>query len=313
MRQENAALKYGRILDIYNLLMKGEIICKENLAVRYSVDPRSIQRDIDDLRNYLADKAIDNEETDQIIYDHKKKGYRLESVNERVLTNGEMFAVCKILLESRSMVSEEMFPVLDKLVNACVPEREKRRMRELLGNERFHYIEPHHQKKVIDKTWEIAGAVWEHRYLRIRYKTQGEKKTVERLVKPVGIMFSEYYFYMTAFIEDEKHKTYTSPAIYRIDRIEKYVIQEEHFSVPYRNRFEEGELRKRIQFMYGGELRTIRFKYCGPSVESVLDRLPTAEIVEEKEGEYTIAAEVFGDGVDMWLRGQGEYIERMQN
>ena len=33
-----------------------------------------------------------------------------------------------------------------------------------------------------------------------------------------------------------------------------------------------------------------------------------AEIVEEKDGVYTVSAEVFGKGVDMWLRSQGEKI-----
>ena len=48
---------------------------------------------------------------------------------------------------------------------------------------------------------------------------------------------------------------------------------EETFEIPYRDRFKEGEFRKRIQFMYGGRLRSIRFIYKGSSVEAVLDRL----------------------------------------
>lgn len=82
--------------------------------------------------------------------------------------------------------------------------------------------------------------------------------------------------------------------------------------MPYRDRFEEGEFRKRVQFMYGGRLERIRFRYTGPSVEAVLDRLPTAEIVStDKEG-WTIQAEVFGKGVEMWLRSQGDYVQIMR-
>ncbi len=83
-----------------------------------------------------------------------------------------------------------------------------------------------------------------------------------------------------------------------------------HFSVPYAQRFSEGEFRKRVQFMYGGKLQTVRFTYRGPSVEAVLDWLPTAEIVGERDGAYEIKAEVFGKGIDMWLRSQGDYIKR---
>ena len=45
------------------------------------------------------------------------------------------------------------------------------------------------------------------------------------------------------------------------------------------------------------------------SIESVLDRFPTAEVIEHDETGWTITAEVYGDGVDIWLRGQGDNIE----
>ena len=61
--------------------------------------------------------------------------------------------------------------------------------------------------------------------------------------------------------------------------------------------------------MYTGELRRVRFEYSGPSIESVLDRLPTAEVLAEKDGIYTISAEVYGNGIDIWLRSQGENVK----
>ena len=64
--------------------------------------------------------------------------------------------------------------------------------------------------------------------------------------------------------------------------------------------------------MYGGKLKKIKFKYSGSSVEAVLDRLPTSQILDEQEGVYTISAEVFGDGIDMWLKSQGENVEMVE-
>lgn len=128
-------------------------------------------------------------------------------------------------------------------------------------------------------------------------------------------MFSEYYFYLTAFIDDkEVRKDFevlddAFPTIYRIDRIRKLRVLEERFHIPYRDRFQEGEFRKRVQFMYGGKLQKVKFKFFGENIEAVLDRLPTARILDEEDGVYTIAAEVFGKGIDMWLRSQGELVE----
>jgi len=60
--------------------------------------------------------------------------------------------------------------------------------------------------------------------------------------------------------------------------------------------------------MYGGKLQTVRFKYTGLDIEAILDRLPTAQILDHSEEGYIIRAEVFGKGIDMWLRSQGDYI-----
>ena len=136
-----------------------------------------------------------------------------------------------------------------------------------------------------------------------------DKSVVHRKVKPLAIIFSEFYFYLCAFIKD-KPKDF--PALYRIDRIQSYDVKNKHFSRPYKDRFEEGEFRKRIQFMYGGELHRIEFDFKGDSIEAVLDRLPTAKIVREANGVYTIRAEVYGKGVDMWLRSQGEWVRKVR-
>lgn len=57
--------------------------------------------------------------------------------------------------------------------------------------------------------------------------------------------------------------------------------------------------------MYGGRLRKVRLKCKSSSLEAVLDRLPTAEVAEQGAEECVVQAEVFGDGIDMWVRGQG--------
>jgi hypothetical protein len=49
--------------------------------------------------------------------------------------------------------------------------------------------------------------------------------------------------------------------------------------------------------MWPGKLRTIRFEFNGPSVQAVLDKLPTAKIIERMgNNKYLIEAEVYGDG-----------------
>lgn len=301
--------KVERVISMYNRLLAGEVLIKAEEAKRFRVNEKSIQRDIEDMRAHFAG---DTDSSKSLIYDRAKKGYVLIQRNPDTLTNSEILTVCKILLESRSLMKEEMMPVIDKLVRSCVPMEQLQKVSTLIANEKFHYLEPHHGKKYIATMWEIGSAVYEHRLMRIKYKKLKETEPVSRLIQPVGIMFSEYYFYLCAYIcrseENPDFPKHSFPTTYRIDRIAEYEVLKETFRVPYGERFEEGEFRKRVQFMFGGELRTIRFKYTGLSIEAVLDRLPTAEIIDHDENGWTVEAEVYGDGVDMWLRSQVERI-----
>lgn len=310
--------KINRVLGIYTKLINGGLVNKSEEALNYGVTERSIQRDIDDIRCFFEQGGDNYGVLNEVIYDRAAKGYRLEQIYRMKFSNSEILAICKILLDSRAFTKEEMDDILKKLIDCGVPSENRQLVSDLIRNEAFHYIEPHHKTVFIDKMWDIGQAIRSGHYIEMRYLRNKDKKIVKRKVKPVAIMFSEYYFYLTAFIDDkdEARKDFdvindAYPTIYRIDRIQSLKVLDEHFHIPYSNRFEEGEFRKRIQFMYGGKLRKVKFKYSGENVESVLDRLPTAKILNEEDGVYTISAEVFGKGIDMWLRSQGEMVEEL--
>ena len=263
MEQASEA-KSARMLDNYARLMAGQVLNKTALAEEYGVTLRSIQRDMESLRFFLMEKGLPQE----VIYDRSMKGYRMVNSVPSGLSNSETLAVCKILLESRSMRRDEMLPILDKLVECAVPQEQRRAVKELIANEKLHYIEPHHGQSILNGLWDIGQAVKEHRVMEIEYERMKEPRLVRRRVQPVGIMFSEYYFYLTAFLENKEsfeNPDDLFPTIYRIDRIKSFKVLDEHFHVPYSERFEEGEFRKRVQFMYGGKLQRIKFRYTGPS------------------------------------------------
>lgn len=309
--------KNDRVLTIYTKLMNGQVVKKADMAQQFGVNVKSIQRDLDNIKNFLGNQTAGEGIPNQLIYDYKLKGYRLEQSNKVKLTNDEILAVSKILLDSRAFTKPEMMNILDKLLESCVPKKNQKLVNDLISNERFHYIEPNHHKVYMDKMMVLGQAIRECKVITIKYQRLKDKALVERRIQPLAIMFSEYYFYLVGFIEGiDKSKEFDNandpfPTIYRIDRIESLKVLDEHFKIPYSDRFEEGEFRKRIQFMYGGRLKKVKFKYTGLSVEAILDRLPTAKILSEENGEYIISAEVFGDGIDMWLRSQGDAVKMM--
>lgn len=312
---ESSSDKSRRVLDIYTKLLEGKIVNKREMAQKYDVNERTIQRDFDDVRDFLDIKGAETGSINEVIYDRVKNGYRLEHSDYMNLQNNEILAISKILLDSRAFTKKEMSSILHRMIACCVPEENRKLVTDLIRNEEHHYIELQHKTIFIDKMWEIGQAIQQCHYIEIEYQPMKEHSTVKRKIKPVAIMFSEFYFYMTGFIDDKDEVTKhfdvindSFPTIYRIDRIKSLKVLNEHFSIPYKDRFEEGEFRKRVQFMYGGKIQRLKFQYKGVSIESVLDRLPTAKILDEIDGVYTVSAEVFGKGIEMWLRSQGDMV-----
>lgn len=303
-------MKNQRMLGIYLRLLNNREVNRKKLAQEYKVSERSIHRDISDLRTFL----LSTNNLSEIIYDDKTNGYILQNEDNQKLTNSEILAVCKILLDSRAFLKTEMTGIIDKLIKQCVPKESYLKVSKLIENEKFHYMELQHKKEFLESIWEIGEAVQKHLKMEIEYE-RTDKAVVKRTILPVGIMFSEYYFYVLAHIDViDKEKYFENkddvfPTIYRVDRIQNFKVLEEHFPIPYKDRFEEGEFRKRVQFMTGGKLRKLKFKYFGNSLEAVLDKIPTSQVIDEVENGYLISAEVFGNGIDKWILSQGKDVE----
>ncbi|MCI7402609.1 helix-turn-helix transcriptional regulator [Pyramidobacter sp.] len=314
MEQSGSRNKIQRVLSLYQRLMGGSTVNKNDEAKRFCVNARSIQRDIDDLRAYLSNAAAEGEILNDVVYDRRSKGYRLRRSENIKLSNSEILAVCKILLDSRAFARREMLAVLQKLIDSSVPKEERKRIEDLIRNEALHYVELRHRRAFIDKLWAIGEAIRDRHYIEIEYRLPKDKTFVTRKLRPVAVMFSEYYFYVAVFIDDEEIRRDLGgprenfPVIYRVDRIINLKVLGETFGVPYRDRFEENKLRKRIQFMSGGRLQRVIFTCRTSGAEAALDRLPTAKVLKQKDGVYTIAAEAFGSGIDFWLRSQGDAV-----
>ena len=147
--------KNNRILYIFQELINGKGVSKIELVNRFKVNERTIQRDLEDLREYFEEQIPRGD----IIYDRQKREYYLFKQESVYLTISETFAVCKILLESRCLREDQMMPILDRLVACCVPENNRKSLEKLLANEKYHYIEPQHKQHILDKMWDIGQVI----------------------------------------------------------------------------------------------------------------------------------------------------------
>lgn len=298
---EKKETKNNRLLSIFEQLSRGEQPSKQELAEKYGVSERAIQRDISQLKDYFKYCTLEGSKA-KLKNDPKTNRYYLKRDENIFLNQKEIFALSKILLESRAFNKKELEQLLDKLLKLTIAEKPIRRS---IENERHHYVEPQHGAYLLDSIWQLFEYIKEQRLIEMDYKRQ-DGSLNRRKVKPVAIMFSEYYFYLVCYMAE---MTLDSPTIFRIDRMSNIKPLEERFRVNYAERFQEGEFRKRVQFMYGGELKKVKFRYKGPSAEAVLDRLPTAVSKKESEGVWLFEAEAYGEGINMWLKSQGDRVE----
>ncbi|MEK4716729.1 WYL domain-containing protein [Priestia sp. FSL W8-0524] len=293
-----------RVLSMYERLSKGGVLTKVNEANRFGVGEKTIQRDLESIRTFL-----ETEKVNQFLeYDRTEKVYKLNVDNQSVLRKEEILGVVKILVESRAFPKNDMKQIINKLTDQALPQ-DRVFIEKLMLNEEHLYVDLKHKKSLFDLLWTLAEAVYTKRVIHVKYRREHDKEEKQHILKPLGIIFSEYYFYLIA---DQTKRKMDFPTIYRVDRIASCEVQPTRFRFPYQDRFQEGEFRQRIQFMYTGDLLTIKFKFTGASPQAVLDRLPTARIIDEKADYTMFKAEVFGNGIKMWLLSQGEYIEVLE-
>lgn len=287
-----------RQLTIFQRLISQQTIIKADLAQEFNVDPRAIQRDISQIKQFMTDQKHSN----QLSFSRKLGGYRL-TTNQDVLSNQIILVLIKVLLASRSLNKDELNRSINGLLNLVKP-NDRHAIKPLIKNEIFHYIPLQHQKNILDLLWQFSQFITKKQTLTIHYQRQ-HGEIVQRTILPEAIIFSEYYFYVISY-----NARYQNNLFYRLDRIQNWQLTDKQIQRPYAQRFEEGKLRKTIQYMQPGKRITLQFEFTG-IVEAALDRFPTAKIKTRspEKGSVLIEAETFDKGAMMWLLSQGAMVK----
>ena len=296
--------KRNRMLEIFFRAMKGENISVKKLAFEYGVSNKSISRDISEIKNFLCDNR-DLVGNTELKYASNSKTYYLEFDN--FLLSKELVAIIKMMIGCRAFSKMEMLDIIGKL-KKFTSFNDRSMLEKLINNEMYHYNEVSRDcQSVIDNLWQLTRCIHERIEITVSYyKTS--RNLVERRLMPVAVVFSDFYFYLIAYRCDYDD---WKPLYYRIDRIVDVVEHRKHFNIPKEHDFDEGELRSKIQFMFPGEYRKIKFEYSGPSVQAILDKIPTARIVNKTDAGTIIEAETFGVGVNMYLLSQGSKVKAL--
>ena len=177
-------LKTTRVLELYQDFLSGKLINKQQAAEQYHVNVRSIQRDIDSIRDFLSEQCAKEGIVRKIEYDKKENGYRLVTQEIEQLSKGEVLALCKILLESRAFTKEQVEKQLQIILNLCVSQKEKSDIEWFISNELFHYHDPAHAAIDPDNLWMVAQAIRNQSVLEILRFPHGAARRCDTTRRP---------------------------------------------------------------------------------------------------------------------------------
>lgn len=316
-------IKTDRMLDLFYRAMKGEALSVQDLAYEYNASTRSISRDITSLKLFLAEHG-DSLGYAELVWDGQDRTYHLEM--DDFISNRELLAMVKVLIGARPFNQKELLTLINKL-KAHTSYKDRKKLEELILKEIYNYPAVNADcDSVIDRCWQLTEYIHEKRILSVEY-IKMDRTTVKHRILPLSILFTEYYYYLIAYECDDAdgevesvrsrdghrvlsflHGGLSVPHYFRADRITDITAHREYFHLTRAQEFDESILRQRSQFMWPGELQVIRFEFTGPSVQAILDRLPTAKIIDYSHKKYTIDATVYGDGILMYLLSQGPWV-----
>lgn len=303
MMQNTKEIKGLRVMELFIKAIKGESLSVQALADEYHVSTRSITRDINMLKDFLAENR-DAVGYAELKYSSSNHCYTLQM--DSFFSNKELLAIAKILIGCRTFNTKDLLELIAKLKKNTSP-TDRPKLEKLIRKEMYHYAETGSDcESVIDNLWKITEAIETKKLITISYYRM-DREHRNYKIKPVSIMFSEYYFYLIAYLQEGGLPD--TPYYFRIDRITQFVMHRENYSLTKNQDIDEGLLRKWSMYFFPGPSRHIRFEFTGPSVQAILDKIPTARITEKHGGKYVLEAEVYGDGIKMFLLSQGAWIK----
>ena len=111
--------KTFRVLSISDRLLDGSELSIEKLAKEFGVSIRTVRRDINALREYIAES--DNATQNAVAYNESKNTYFLIKPEREWVTAEEAIDVTEILLESDKFSKEQAAGILHKIITQVDP------------------------------------------------------------------------------------------------------------------------------------------------------------------------------------------------
>lgn len=182
---------------------------------------------------------------------------------------------------------------------------DKKSIKELIDSELQNYVPPIHNKAILKMHWDLNQPIMKMQKIKIKY-IRRDNETVERVISPLAVVFSDYYFYLIAYIDK---KDYDYPAFFRLDRIVSFIILNQTYSKQLFSKYNVGNMKKNTKFMSGGRFIKVKLKVDKLVLNTILDQIPNAIIINENNSFAFLEVKIFEDGFIKWVLNNSDAVE----
>jgi len=273
--------QFTRLLLIDQRIREGKFPNCSTIAREHETSSKTIQRDIDYLRDFLHAP---------IEYDSCKRGYFYSEPNYKMpalnINESDLFAIC---IAQKLLKQYENTPIYGKLqsvfekIEASLPDKvavlpsilEKRVS---FFQEPRTYINPEIWEKVFD-------ALRQSRALKMQYQVPGHASPSEREVDPYHVVSYQGEWYLIAYCHFRK-KILT----FAISRIKNAEVLNTHFEIPRDFDFEKFT-GSHFGIYWGEKEYKVRIKFSPEVAPLIKERTwhPTQQIKENKDGSIILS------------------------
>lgn len=197
--------------------MRGEELFVRQLADEYGISPKSITRDLNDIKAFFADQR-ELAGNVELAYSYQRKCYYLSM--DDFLSSRELFALVEVMIGARAFSKLETLQAAGKL-KRFTSAVDRALLEDLIRNEIRCFSEVKHDcDSVQDNLWQLAHCIRERREISIEYY-RADRTCVTHRLRPASVMFADHYFYLIAFPAQEDRE---KPLYFRVDRIRSITV-----------------------------------------------------------------------------------------
>ncbi len=291
--------KNPRILWIYTMLLQGCRLNKKKLALQYNVTPKSIQRDMDDLKSFFEQ----NTPKKTLLYDSKTKEYYLKDEQSTLkMPTKEVVPILKTIFESGAILPYRLFPVLQRMTDLISDEQDREMLQKFLYQEQECYQAPDYNSQIGEMLCRAEQAVWDKQWVLLRYRREENTSELESVVLPQAVVLREHRFFLVAQTDEGSRQN--AMGMYQVDLISDITPQ---YPSQLHQRKDQKQVREKVISTKAGEEYCVRFVYHGASLSAIKKRFPNAKGTPAPDG-WQVEVLVYGRSIASWLRSQGKQI-----